>query len=86
MVEAMRLLDRGFKYVPSMSTDVGATWRRFGFRPTTERERRARQRDEVNATEEATTTSAPPQTPTYEPPARSEQTNNKTPLKLAVGK
>jgi hypothetical protein len=38
----MRLLDPGFTYVPSMRTDVSATWRRFGFRPTTESERRAR--------------------------------------------
>jgi len=38
----MRLLDPRFTYVPSMRTDVSATWRRFGFRPTTESERRAR--------------------------------------------
>jgi hypothetical protein len=40
---AMRLLDRKFKYVPSAKTDIAATWRRFGFRPTTDAERRARQ-------------------------------------------
>ncbi len=39
----MRLLDQRFRYIPSASTDVAATWRRFGFRPTTESERRARQ-------------------------------------------
>jgi len=38
----MRLFDPSFKYVPSTCTDVTATWRRFGFRPTTESERRAR--------------------------------------------
>jgi hypothetical protein len=38
----MRLFDPTFKYVPSSSTDVAATWRRFGFRPTTESERDAR--------------------------------------------
>ena len=38
----MRLSDPRFKYVPSTLTDVAATWRRFGFRPTTESERRAR--------------------------------------------
>lgn len=38
----MRLLDRNFKYIPSSETDVASTWRRFGFRPTTEKERRAR--------------------------------------------
>ena len=39
----MRLLDPGFRYVPSAKTNVAATWRRFGYRPTTEAERRARQ-------------------------------------------
>jgi hypothetical protein len=38
----MRLFDPTFKYVPSTCTDVAATWRRFGFRPTTESDRRAR--------------------------------------------
>ena len=40
----MRLLDQRFRYIPAAKTDVSATWRRFGFRPTTESERRARQR------------------------------------------
>jgi hypothetical protein len=40
----MRLLDPGFRYVPATRTDIRATWQRFGFRPTTEAERRARQR------------------------------------------
>jgi hypothetical protein len=39
----MRLLDPRFKYIASTKTDVAATWKRFGFRPTTESERRARQ-------------------------------------------
>jgi hypothetical protein len=39
----MRLLDPGFRYVPSANTNVTATWKRFGYRPTTEAERRARQ-------------------------------------------
>lgn len=38
----MRLLDPSFKYLPAAQTDVAATWRRFGFRPTTETERRSR--------------------------------------------
>lgn len=29
-------------YTPAESTDVLETWRRFGFKPTTEEERRAR--------------------------------------------
>ena len=40
----MRLLDTRFKYTPSTSTNIMATWRRFGYRPTTEAERAARQR------------------------------------------
>lgn len=40
----MRLLDARFKYTPSTNTNVASTWRRFGFRPTTEAERSARQR------------------------------------------
>ena len=39
----MRILDQRFRYVPSEATNVAATWKRFGFRPTTEAERRARQ-------------------------------------------
>jgi hypothetical protein len=37
------MLDPEFHYVPATRTDIRATWRRFGFRPTTEAERRARQ-------------------------------------------
>jgi hypothetical protein len=40
----MRLLDAKFKYTPSTSTNITSTWRRFGFKPTTEAERSARQR------------------------------------------
>jgi hypothetical protein len=39
----MRLLKGDFRYVPSTQTNVAATWQRFGFRPTSESERRARQ-------------------------------------------
>ena len=45
----MRLLDPRFKYVPSARTDISATWRRYGFRPTTDAERRARQRASTEA-------------------------------------
>lgn len=38
----MPIWDPRFKYVPATSTDVEATWRRFGFRPTTDIERRRR--------------------------------------------
>ena len=38
----MNLLDPRFKYVPAASTDVASTWRRFGFKPVTDEERRNR--------------------------------------------
>jgi hypothetical protein len=41
---AMRIYDSRFKYTPSMNTNIVATWERFGFKPTTEAERAARQR------------------------------------------
>ena len=40
----MRLLDAKFKYTPSTSTNIMSTWRKFGFKPTTEAERMSRQR------------------------------------------
>jgi len=39
---AMNLLDPRFNYVPAVSTDISATWRRFGFDPRANQERRAR--------------------------------------------
>ena len=40
----MRILDARFKYTPSTSTNIVATWKRHGYKPTTEAERTARQR------------------------------------------
>ena len=40
----MNILDPRFKYTSSISTNVSRTWRKFGFTPTTEAERIARQR------------------------------------------
>ena len=33
------ILDRSFVYVPSTATSVDRTWRRYGWRPTTEEAR-----------------------------------------------
>lgn len=40
----MRILDARFKYTPSLQTNIMSTWKRFGFKPTTDAERQARQR------------------------------------------
>jgi hypothetical protein len=40
-----RLLDPRFRYVPASATDVRSTWRRFGFDPRSNEERRARLRE-----------------------------------------
>ncbi|HEU0204955.1 MAG TPA: hypothetical protein VFR86_31485 [Burkholderiaceae bacterium] len=37
------ILDKSFIYVPSTATSVDETWRRFGWRPMTEEERKSRQ-------------------------------------------
>jgi hypothetical protein len=36
------ILDASFCYVPSVATSVASTWRRAGWRPTTDEERKAR--------------------------------------------
>ena len=39
-----RLLDPDFKYVPAAAQDVTDTWKRHGFKPTTQAERIARRK------------------------------------------
>jgi hypothetical protein len=41
------ILDESFRYVPAAATSVAATWRRFGWRPTTDEERKMRRRPEA---------------------------------------
>jgi hypothetical protein len=41
------ILDPAFRYVPSFATSVAATWRRFGWRPTTDEDRKARRRPDM---------------------------------------
>jgi hypothetical protein len=36
------ILDPSFRYVPSVATSVASTWRRAGWHPTTDEERKAR--------------------------------------------
>ena len=38
----MSIFDPSFNYTPSISTDVASTWRKFGFKPTSEADRVAR--------------------------------------------
>jgi hypothetical protein len=42
MKPAHSILDNSFHYVPAMATSVSDTWSRFGWRPTTEADRRRR--------------------------------------------
>jgi hypothetical protein len=49
----MRLLDPRFNYVPAAATDVTATWKRFGFDPKANAERRAGLRRVAVVTREA---------------------------------
>jgi hypothetical protein len=42
MKPSKSILDESFAYVPSATTDVGATWRRFGWQPMSDEERRVR--------------------------------------------
>jgi hypothetical protein len=65
----MRLLDSRFKYVPSTSTNVASTWRKFGFRPTTDAERSARQRRLQTGTPSAEVTLLQPGKRKMTPPA-----------------
>ena len=44
MRPARSILDASFRYVPAMATSVAATWRRFGWHPTSDKERRTRRR------------------------------------------
>ena len=44
MNPAHSILDDSFRYVPAIATSVAETWRRFGWRPTTEEERKRRRR------------------------------------------
>jgi len=42
MRSAQSILNRSFHYVPATATSVADTWRRFGWQPTTEEERKGR--------------------------------------------
>lgn len=56
----MSLLDAEFKYTPAAQTDITQTWRRFGYRPTTEAERRARQGSECGRSRRLVLAAGPP--------------------------
>jgi hypothetical protein len=43
----MSLLDPRFNYIPAAETDIAATWKRFGFDPRANAERRARLRRRI---------------------------------------
>ena len=45
----MSILDPRFKYTSALSTNVMSTWKKFGFKPTTEAERIAREEERAAA-------------------------------------
>jgi hypothetical protein len=47
MKPAHSILDESFRYVPAIATSVAETWGRFGWRPTTDEERKKRRRPTV---------------------------------------
>ena len=50
---ATRLLDPRFNYIPAAETNIAATWRRFGFNPHVNQQRRERLRNSREAQEPA---------------------------------
>jgi len=46
---ATRLLDLRFNYIPAAATDIAATWKRFGFDPRANEQRRELFRNSFNA-------------------------------------
>ena len=49
MKPARSILDRSFRYVPAVATSVAETWRRFGWRPMTDEERKKRRHPTAEA-------------------------------------
>jgi hypothetical protein len=45
---ATRLLDLRFNYIPAAATDIAATWKRFGFDPHANRQRRELLKNSIN--------------------------------------
>lgn len=43
------ILDESFAYTPAAGTAVDATWRRYGWQPVTDQERKARRRRPASA-------------------------------------
>ena len=44
---ATRLLDLRFNYIPAAATDIAATWKRFGFDPHANKQRREQLRNSI---------------------------------------
>jgi len=45
---ATRLLDLRFNYIPAAATDIAATWKRFGFDPRANQQRRELLKSSIN--------------------------------------
>jgi len=53
MKPARSILDKSFRYVPAVATSVVETWRRFGWRPMTDEERKKRRHPTAEAAVES---------------------------------
>jgi hypothetical protein len=47
LTPATRLLDFRFNYIPAAATDIAATWKRFGFDPHANKQRRDQLRNSI---------------------------------------
>lgn len=59
MKPAHSILDDSFRYVPAIATSVTETWRRFGWRPTSEEEPRRQRRPTATLVVDSVATVAP---------------------------
>ena len=50
---ATRLLDLRFKYIPAAATDIAETWKRHGFDPRVNKQRRELLRNSISGTANA---------------------------------
>jgi hypothetical protein len=73
------ILDTSFCYVPSVATSVASTWRRAGWRPTTDEERKARRQPAVELVVDCIGAADAPRSVTRRVSVRSSSTSRDPP-------